>query len=556
MRCAIYTRYSSDRQREASSEDQARNCVRRVESEGWQLAGQFIDKAVSGSRSDRPAYQQMLKAAQAREFDVLVIDDLSRFGRDQVEAERAIRRLEFSGLRIIAIGDGYDSQSKARKIQRGVKGLMNELYLDDLKEKTHRGLTGQALKKFWAGGKPYGYRLIRIKDPSKLDSYGEALAIGTSLEIAEEQAAIVRWIFARYGDGWSPRAIAAELNQRGIASPGASWRNRTVRRLSGWLQSAVKSILESELYLGAYIWNKTCWQKDPDTGKRRVVRRPQSEWVRARMPELQIVPDELAQRVQARHAHAAAAGANVREGIKRSGHRAGRSPGYLFSSLLKCGVCGGSMVIIGGQARWKTYGCATHKDGGEAACSNGLTAKLPIVEARLLRRIREDLFTPELAAEVDHRYARTVVRQPKLPANDKRIAELNAEVGNLTEAVASGALRASKALGARLAAAECELERLSSARAASRKVVRMPLPSGERYRRLVANLEAELNRDVHKARTALRRIVGNEIPVLPHESGKHLVAKIGLDTEALMASGASEIFVVAGAGFEPATFGL
>jgi site-specific DNA recombinase len=302
--------------------------------------------------------------------------------------------------------------------------------------------------------------------------------------------------------------------------------------------------------VGLYVWNKTCWQKDPDTGKRRVVTRPSAEWIHARMPELQIVPDELAQRVQARHARAAAAGANVREGIRRSGHKPGRNPGYLFSSLLKCGICGGSMVIIGGQGKWKTYGCATHKDGGEAACSNGLTAKLPIVEARLLRRVKEDLFTPELAAEVERRYARAAARQPKQPANDKRIAELTAEVENLTEAIAGGALRASKALGARLAAAEGELDRLSRAQVASRKLVRMPLPVGERYQRLVANVEAELGRDVHKARTALRQIVGNEIPVLPHESGKHLVARIGLDTEALMASGASEIFVVAGGCFE------
>jgi site-specific DNA recombinase len=504
---------------------------------------------VSGSRSDRPAYLQMLRAAQAREFDVLVIDDLARFGRDQVESERAIRRLEFCGLRIIAIADGYDSSSKARKVHRGVKGLMNELYLDDLKDKTHRGLTGQALKKFWAGGRPYGYRLIRIKDPSKLDSYGQALAIGTRLEIDEEQAAHVRWIFARYGDGWSPRAIAAELNRLHVASPGSSWRNRVVRRSSGWLGSAVKSLLGNGLYAGSYDWNKTVWQKDPDTGKRRVASRPPGEWIRSQMPELKIVEDDLWQRVQARHAHAAAAGANVREGMKRSGHRAGRSPGYLFSSLLKCGLCGGSMVIIGGQGKWKTYGCATHKDGGEAACSNGLTAKLPIVEARLLRRVKEDLFTPELAAEVERRYARAAARQPKQPANDKRIAELTAEVENLAEAIAGGALRASKALGARLAAAEGELDRLSRAQVASRKLVRMPLPVGERYQRLVANVEAELGRDVHKARTALRQIIGNEIPVLPHESGKHLVARIGLDTEALMASGASEIFVVAGAGF-------
>jgi site-specific DNA recombinase len=251
--------------------------------------------------------------------------------------------------------------------------------------------------------------------------------------------------------------------------------------------------------------------------------------------------------VQARHAQAAAAGVNVREGIKRAGHKAGRSPGYLFSSLLKCGICGGSMVIIGGQGKWKTYGCATHRDGGAHACNNGLTAKLPIVQARLLRRIKEDLLTPELAAEVECRYARAAARQPKQPANDKRIAEVAAEVENLTEAIASGALRTSNALGARLAAAEGELDRLSHARTASHKVVRIPLPVGERYQRLVANVEAELDRDVHKARTALRQIVGNGIPVLPHESGKHLVARIGLDTEALVASGTSEIFVVAGA---------
>jgi hypothetical protein len=82
------------------------------------------------------------------------------------------------------------------------------------------------------------------------------------------------------------------------------------------------------------------------------------------------------------------------------------------------------------------------------------------------------------------------------------------------------------------------------------------MPVGERYRQMVATLEVELSRDVHKARAALRQIVGNEIQVMLHESGKHLVARIGLDTEALLVAAGSAIFVVAGAGFEPATFGL
>lgn len=56
---------------------------------------------------------------------------------------------------------------------------------------------------------------------------------------------------------------------------------------------------------------------------------------------------------------------------------------------------------------------------------------------------------------------------------------------------------------------------------------------------------------MHTARTALRQIVGDTIPVMPHESGKHLVARIGLDTQSLAAAAGSEIFMVAGAGFEP-----
>lgn len=56
---------------------------------------------------------------------------------------------EFSGLRIVATSDGYDSTSNARKVHRGFKGLMNEIFLDDLRERVHRGLAGQAMKHYW-----------------------------------------------------------------------------------------------------------------------------------------------------------------------------------------------------------------------------------------------------------------------------------------------------------------------------------------------------------------------------------------------------------------------
>jgi len=224
----------------------------------------------------------------------------------------------FGGVRIIGVSDGYDSQSKSRKVQRGVRGLMNEIYLDDLKDKVHRGLAGQAIKKFWAGGKPYGYRLVQMKDESHLDPYGNPSIIGTHLAIDPDQAEIVRKIFTLYASDHSQRAIAAALNERRVPSPGASWRGRTVRRASGWLGSTINSLLPNELYRGRMHWNKTEWRKNPDTGRRTTRSRPQSEWISHDMPELRIIEEALWERVIARRERASIRGAKRARSIAES----------------------------------------------------------------------------------------------------------------------------------------------------------------------------------------------------------------------------------------------
>ena len=82
MRTALYARYSTDKQRESSIEDQFRNCVQYAERESWQITARYKDGAISGATADRPGYQAMLADAQAGAFDVLVVDDLSRLSRD------------------------------------------------------------------------------------------------------------------------------------------------------------------------------------------------------------------------------------------------------------------------------------------------------------------------------------------------------------------------------------------------------------------------------------------------------------------------------------------
>lgn len=134
MKAAIYARYSSEKQRDTSIDDQNRKCEQHAERERWDVVARFEDRGMSGTKRDRPGYQAMLAGAKARDFDVLLLDDQSRLSRDGVESETAFRRMEYWGVRIICLTDGYDSNAprQARKIQRATKSLMNEMYLDDL----------------------------------------------------------------------------------------------------------------------------------------------------------------------------------------------------------------------------------------------------------------------------------------------------------------------------------------------------------------------------------------------------------------------------------------
>ncbi|MDR0480867.1 MAG: recombinase family protein, partial [Gallionellaceae bacterium] len=275
---ASYSRYSSDNQRDTSIDDQQRLTDARANAEGWPLVDRFSDAETSASTpmALRAGGKSMLDAALRGDFNVLLIEGLDRCWRDIVDQERTIRRLEHIGVRIIGVSDGYDTRHDDRELTRGVRGLLNQQYLRDLAKKTHRGLTGQVYRGGNAGGLSYGYR----SRPSG------AVHV---LEIDEEQARWVRWIYQQYASGLSCQKIAASLNAQGARTGrGGTW---SVSALYGSPNKG-SGILNNELYLGRYVWNRSQWVKDPDTGKRTRTDRPQNEWMRDERPELRIVSDE------------------------------------------------------------------------------------------------------------------------------------------------------------------------------------------------------------------------------------------------------------------------
>lgn len=508
MNAAIYARYSSDLQRESSIDDQVRNCRRRAAAEGWEVGTIYADKAISGTDANRPEYQRMLAAASHQEFDVLLVDDLSRFSRDSVEQERAIRKMEFQQIRIVSASDGYDSTSKARKVHRGFKGLMNEVFLDDLRDKVHRGLAGQAEKGRWCGGRPYGYKLKPIFDPTRLDPYGQPERIATVLEIDEQQAPFVRSIFERFAEGASCFTIAKELNEAGVASPGSSWR-REVRRCKGWLGSSVRSILKNPLYTGQQHWNTSQYLRDPDTGKDRRRARPRAEWTVVRQEHLRIVSDDLFQRAQTR----TRARANPGDARLKAGGKAK----YLLSGLLTCGRCGSHYILHDRRC----YACSGHAFG--RACSNSTRIRRSAIEAAVLTPLREDLLSParieQMARKLQQAYAAQLrEQQSKTAERPKEILALEARIERLRERQRKGDEDMTSAeLDLVIERAQTERQRLIDqqpvARESAKILAFLPQAAAECRKQIELALDGHA-RAIEKARHALRQFFG-QIKLIP-----------------------------------------
>lgn len=515
MRTAAYCRFSSDAQREASIRDQLRNIEAYCTRIGWPMPALYQDQAISGSRNDRPGYQAMLSAADLGAFDVLMVDDISRLSRDHIECAQTIRKLKFGGVRIIGVSDGTDTARDGYKLETGLRGLMSEFYLDDLAKKTHRGLMGQALDGYSAGGLPYGYH-------STFDGQGH------KREIFEDQARWVRYIFERYADGVSPRQIADELNRQHVKSPrGGTWAHSAI-----YPDAKGVGMLGNPIYNGRQVWNRTAWVKDPGTGRRRRTMRPMAEWVIVESPELKIIDDVTWKACETR-ARASKRDTAAKKHIYKG--PGGRGPKYLFSGLLKCGVCGGAFVI---QSRTH-YGCATHKDRGASICANNLKVRRSTIEQVLLAGVKDSLLSEE-AYRIFESEARALLKQSKPdPASAKRrLSDARKELDNLMAAIRAGIITpttksALEEAERQAANAQDELS------AIERFEPTQILPRArEIYRDMVAKLEAI--EDVAAAREALRGLIG-DVRLVP-ENGT-----LTAEMQSAGLAGALQITVVAGA---------
>ena len=162
MKVAIYARYSSDNQRDASIEDQLHICRLHAEKQGWQVVEEYTDHAISGASLLRPGIQALISDAANGRFDVMLAEAMDRLSRDQEDIAGLFKRMSYADVKIFTLSEGEVSH-----LHVGLKGTMNALFLKDLADKTRRGLRGRVEQSKSGGDNSYGYDVVR-----KLDGIG------------------------------------------------------------------------------------------------------------------------------------------------------------------------------------------------------------------------------------------------------------------------------------------------------------------------------------------------------------------------------------------------
>ena len=329
-RFAIYARFSTPKQSPQSIEDQITLCRQHAESLGGLVAGTYSDAQSTGTAmQERDGLNRLLEHARAGGFDAILTEALDRLSRDQADIATIFKHLRFHDVGIITLEEG-----DINSLHIGLKGVMNEAYVESIAHKTRRGQQGRVREGRAMGSLPYGYRLANRIEP-------DGAIVRGLRAIDEAHARVVRRIFKLYADGMSAREIARLLNEEGVPSPASKrWSNSA---LNGRSRTG-SGILNNELYRGRIIYGRRRYARDPQTGKRRPRLTPESEWTVQDAPALRIVDETLWLRVQARRA----AGHDRRRGGGPSRQGTPRP----LSDLVHCGVCGGKMALIN-QGRYR-----------------------------------------------------------------------------------------------------------------------------------------------------------------------------------------------------------
>ena len=393
--------------------------------------GMKVDDGFTGSNFQRPAFQEMMAEVKAGKIDCIVVKDLSRFGREYLDAGEYIERIfPFLGVRFIAINDNYDSlngKTESDELIIPFKNLINEAYCRDTSIKTRSQLEVKRRRGDFIGAfTVFGYR----KDP---DDHHKLI-------VDDYAADVVRDVFRWKLEGVSVLDIADRLTIAGIPTPmdykkSQGMRYSTTFRVkteSVWSANMVLRILKNPVYTGVLEQGKVT---TPSYKVKRLVNKPREEWAvveDCHEAIIQCEDFELIQKVLKLDTRTSPGGQAVE----------------LFSGMIFCGECGAPMVrktVPSGKKKYIYYVCSAHKNDRTACYSHNLrdTTIHEIVLDSLKKHIQDVIDLAELlkmtdAARLQQAAARKL--QGRLEKKQEEASRYQALLQSLYENLTDGLL--------------------------------------------------------------------------------------------------------------------
>ncbi len=531
MIAAIYARKSTEQEKGASGASESverqiehardyavkRECTIAAEQHVY-----FDDNVSGAAYAKLEARNRMVADAEAGKFQVLVVSEQSRLGRDMIEVAYTIKRIAESGVRIFSYLDDQEISVEDEVAQ--AMTFLRSFSSASERRQTSKRVFDAALRRVRAGqvagAKVYGYDNVPVPGPG-----GKRLH--TLRRVNSAQAAVVVRIFTLYAEGIGSSTIARRLNAEGVPAP----------RARGWAQAGVKHMLGNELYRGVVIWGRS--QNVVRKGRKTNRLRAPKEWERIEAPDLRIIGEDLWARVQARrqsrrraYPRSPATGRLLGRPSWHDGHS-----NYMWTGFGRCAVCGGSVRVTHRRHGTRphrvivrSYLCATHDTRGSAKCANDVLVRVEALDRALVAALAEVLDDRLLEAAVRRALARLQASQQHVLDRraqvERDLAQVQHRIDRSLDAFLDGQ-GAMPELRAKIEADRQRKDALAAELTALAPAGAVASLDAERITRdlrtYAADLRSLLADNVQQARAALRKLLdGRLIDVEPvqHADGR------------------------------------
>lgn len=432
----IYVRLSKDDERAGESlsiENQKLILTKYVAEQGWNIVDIYVDDGYSGTSFDRPAVTRLLEDAKAGKINLIIVKDLSRFGRNYIQVGQYIDYIfPTYNIRFIALNDNVDTANKDTTAMDmlPIMNVFNEWHAANTSKKIKAVIEANCKAgKYRTTFAPYGY--VKGDDENHLPV------------VDEPAASVVRRIFQMRSQGISPRHIADTLNNEGIPIASdylyAKMGKPNPRRTSHlWCAERIRAMLNNPTYLGHLVQMKTTTVSYKN---HKNVKKDPSEWIIVENTHEPLVSQEIWDKCREMEA-------SVSQGKKtKTGFVAA------LSGLMFCADCGEKMRLgwnnttNGSKKKPRKYvrhnfNCGRYNRHGKIACKSHYI-KMKDMNALVLADIRsmavlvvedENEARRQFLAHKEKRNAhRTEAEQKRLCEGKTRLAELETLIPSIYE---------------------------------------------------------------------------------------------------------------------------